>query len=151
MRRDLATFIPAPTPSAKTVALAKKALALGTKSFVVPKLQPEGDWRGFFLTYLPPILYLDGKHRSLAVVRTYDLIDIFLGHVEGKALRDFPEDVIVVLHGFSTMPNRREFDILSQFLDYYRSMRRLILCSVSSNAKSFEATAKKLEIYTLPK
>ncbi len=59
---------------------------------------------------------LSGGRKTWKVINAYDLLEIYLGHVEDfKSIFELGEPHIIITHGNQEFVNRRQWDIINQF------------------------------------
>lgn len=136
LRYHLKDFLPAPPnlDKIKPIEQSIKNIKMLPKKAIVPHL-PEDYWKTFFVYYLTKHNFID----SFVCLTTYQLIDRFLETVEGETLYGLPQKMIVILHGFSNIGNKQEFNILGQFVDTY-SDRHILAYSDSRTPGQFLST-----------
>lgn len=64
-----------------------------------------------------------GIDSSMKVMNSYELVEIFLGNLEGQtSLLNLDSQILVILHGYNEMANKRLPDFILQVLDNRRRL-----------------------------
>lgn len=93
------------------------------KDMVISTGSLSQDRLNIVLAYL---LLKRGVHRTYQVRNVYELIEIFLGHIEGiKSIFELTSDILILLSGYYEFENKRQEDILLQTLANRRRQGRI--------------------------
>ena len=132
-KTHLSMFLPAPKNVQRVKSKVDRIISSkrSPKRVLIDKLDGE-YYKTLFIYYLVKT----GKVNDFACVTTYNLIDLYLGNVEEKNLYDFVQGTIIILHGFSDMGNKQEYNIMNQFIDIYRD-RNILAYSHSKDRAKF--------------
>ena len=128
-------FLPAPKSTVEIKNLLKKVENLSKpRKVIIPKIGKD-LYKTFFIHYL----VRNDLTNDFKVIPTYYLIDVFLNNIEGESMYDYAQNNFILLHGFTEMKNKQEFNILAQFVDIYRN-RDILAYSDTKDTAEFKST-----------
>ncbi len=98
---------------------------------LIPKMN-----RNAHKTFLIHLLYktLDFS-KDFKIIKTYELMDIYLGKVEDVSIYDFKQKTLIFMYGFTQIFNKQEINLLLQVIDSYMQTKcRIYVYNHDNNA-----------------
>jgi len=121
IRNSVADFLPSARPLDSTRVAVNEAFK---EKLAYVKIKQTDQFNPFMVLYITKAL---AKKRSFLAVKSYELVDTYLGKQEGESIWSYTQDIIVVIYGHSEVGNKIEINVLSQVIDVYKAHHQVLL------------------------
>jgi len=118
-------WLPAPRPTKRTQDVARKTFEQNVSVVGIDCLN---QLRAFMLLQIAESVF---RQKTIAVLKAYLLLDIYMGRVDvngnTKSVYDYAQSTIALVHIPNQVRNKIEWNLLSQMVDYYKKDRRVLV------------------------
>jgi hypothetical protein len=137
-----AEFLPSQKPLKRTVEVAKRVYEQDLSIVSIGDLQQVNP---FMLLLIGEAVF---QQKSIAVLKSYLLLDIYLGGTgagkEARSVYDYAHDVLVIVHTPRQVPNKIEWSLIAQMVDYYKRDRKVLVVVAGTKDQKVVGEAKQI-------